>query len=223
MICREYKCIFIHIPKTAGQSIENFFFNLVGSSRGQGGRKPGAVKLAHPTAEEYVRTGRMTEEEFSSYYKFSFVRNPWTRLVSEYKYRNYIKKYSFRDFVLHNLPERGHDDAYRHVMPQHEYLYGPSGKLLVDYVGRFENLQPDFDFVCSKLGINESRLPHVNSANTPTYASAHPLRARIKEILFRDKEPHHINYVDYYDDETRTVVAEMYKKDIELFSYKFGE
>ena len=107
----------------------------------------GTEKLSHLSATEYVRCGHVSQEEFSKFYKFSFVRNPWARLVSEDRYRNFLSHKNFKYFVMNNLPSMGRDDKYRHVMPQSEMLYDQSGNLLVDFVGKFESLQQDFDKV----------------------------------------------------------------------------
>ena len=227
MICRDYNCLYVHIPKTAGQSIEQFFMGLLNLDwdqdrealclQGNNDLNCGTEKLAHLSASEYVDCGYLSEEEFAGLFKFSFVRNPWSRILSEYRYRNYFHHLSFRDFVLNKLPKPGWDDKYRHVMPQYDMLHNPQGELLVDFVGRFETLQQDFDRVCEQLGITESSLPHRNRSDKKSRG----LKRKIKNYLYMNGENRHQRMADFYDAETRAAVAGYYAKDIEAFGYRF--
>jgi len=227
MICRQFNCLFVHIPKTGGQSIEQFFMdrlNLDWNSdrealclQANDDRSRGTEKLAHLSASEYVEQGYLSREEFSGFFKFSFVRNPWDRILSEYRYRNYLHHRSFRDFVLNKIPEPGWGDMYRHVMPQYDMLYDRQGNLLVDFVGRFESLQQDFDRVCRHLEITGSQLPHRNKSDKKSRG----LKRKIRNFVFRNGENQCRDLADFYDDDTRAAVARYYRKDIEMFGYTF--
>jgi len=227
MICRPFKCLFVHVPKTAGQSVEQFFMDRMGldwdSDRAEVllGDNPdttrGTQKLAHLSAWEYVNDGFIERGEFDSLFRFSFVRNPFERIVSEYRYRNYFHHRSFRDFVLHKLPQPGWDDKYRHVLPQYDMLHDPDGRLMVDFVGRFETLQQDFDKVCQWLGFEDSKLPHRNPSNK----KSRNLKRKVRNALFLNGEDRKKHWTEFYDQRTLDAVSRLYEKDIEAFGYRF--
>ena len=79
--------------------------------------------------------------------------------------------------------------------PQSDWITDLNGKILVNYICRFENLDDDFSYVCRKLGKSVS-LPHVKASE-------------------------HGHYSDYYDEETIKIVASWFKKDIQNFGYLF--
>ncbi len=222
MISHRHQCVFVHVPKTAGISIEHVFLTLHGLSweeraplllRFNADPARGPERLSHLTATEYVDCGHISEAGFDAYFKFSFVRNPWARLVSEYNYRRYFTLMSFRDFVVGGFPAPcRYSDASRHVMPQYDYLHDQAGRCLVDFIGRFENLQADFDRVCSVLGIAPVRLPHVNASDSGDSAPAPTAPATARK-------PH----VAYYDSETRELVGRRYQQDVEAFGYRFED
>jgi hypothetical protein len=225
MICHKFRCLFVHIPKTGGQSIEHFFLGKLGlnwEDRSELLMRPntdpdcGPERLAHLTAEEYVRCGHLKQTEFDNYFTFSFVRNPWDRLVSAFLYGNYHRHMSFKDFVISGLPERSPKGVYRQIQPQHEYIWRESGELLVDFVGRFESLQADFSVIADRLGFQDSQLPHVNASALPKGLSEKVLN--IFRGRSRKRRP---PYWEFYDDHTRQLVGDIYRRDIELFSYEF--
>ena len=76
-----------------------------------------------------------------------------------------------------------------------------NGKITVDYIGRYEQLQESFDYVCEQLGISKQVLPHLNLNANKKYS----------------------HYTDYYTDDTRRLVELVYRRDITQFGYKFGE
>ncbi|BFM05548.1 sulfotransferase family protein [Halioxenophilus aromaticivorans] len=227
MISKKHQCLFVHIPKAAGQSIERVFLNennLTWEDRAplllrkNIDRNKGPERLAHLTAEEYLKYGYISEQDFGSYFKFTFVRNPWSRLVSEYNYRGYNARFSFETFLTKKLPKKdSYNDRYRHILPQSDFIYcSETGKNLVDFIGKFENLQSDFDTVCKKLGIINSDLPHTNKPK-----KANPVKSFLNMFLGGKKETQKKHYTEYYSEATISIVEEMYSQDIETFNYRF--
>tara|TARA_E500000331_G_scaffold353546_1_gene404463 strand:- start:949 stop:1416 length:468 start_codon:yes stop_codon:yes gene_type:complete len=139
-------------------------------------------------------------------FTFGFVRNPWDRAVSSWKFGSHYTNWNmnFVDFCrnLRNLeinPKNGkaRDGLLLHVCEQHPFLICENENLKADYIGRFENLQEDFNIICDKIEIPRKQLPRKNSTK-------------------------HKHYSEYYDEETKQIVAEKFAKDIEYFGYKFG-
>lgn len=226
MISNKYQCIFVHVPKTAGQSVEHFFLNLhqlnwkqkdqLLISKNEDKNK-GPARLAHMKAPEYYLCGHIEKAQFDEYFSFAFVRNPWERLVSEYLHKKIDKKMSLKAFFLKGLPdENNFCDKHRHIIPQSDYLFDKEGKQLVNFIGRFENLQNDFDYVCQQLNIESSTLLHKNSSRC-----FRRLWTRRLRHLFRIKKRVKRHYSEYYDEELKQLVADKYQRDIELFGYTF--
>jgi hypothetical protein len=176
----------------------------------------GPERLAHLTAREYVGCGHVDQATFDRYYKFAFVRNPWDRLVSEYEYRKLQPQTTFRAFVENSFRDRDdYSDASRHITPQIEFLTGERGDLLVEFVGRFETLNSDFEHVARKLGLPPANLPHRNSS------SGRGAVARLRRLLTGPAPDKPRPYQDYYDPELRDRVGDYYAEDVERFGYTF--
>ena len=136
---------------------------------------------------------RVGEDVWNNYFKFSFVRNPFDKIVSQYHYNR--GKFGFKDYSFKEYVRSWSKGAKISTYPQYilHYINEP-----LDFIGRFENLQEDFNIICDKIGIPRQQLPHKNKTK-------------------------HKHYTEYYDEETKQIVAEKYAKDIERFGYKFGE
>lgn len=228
MIIPQLNSVFVHIPKTAGQSIELCLLKHLNLSRDNAKQfllspnsdpSVGPPRLAHLTAGECVSLGYMSEEAFNGAYKFAFVRNPWNRLVSEYKFRERSLRVSFKDWVLRDFPTPGWSDPWRHVMPQANYLYGENGELQVDFVGRFENLENGMRTVRLGLGQHLPPLPRVNQNNSNSKKAG---LAGLAKILTRPFYTRKDSTRNYFDPVTDGFVREFYAEDIERFGYNGG-
>ena len=188
-----YKCIYVHIPKTGGISINDALWG-----------NPGGV---HKSIGEYARI--FSPQTLEDYFKFTFVRNPWDRLVSAYVFMKSGGQHAadaswaqahldglddFDSFVRHWVSSQ---NIYRgiHFIPQADFLK-LHGTLAIDFIGRMENIEADFDTVKRQLGLNEAQLAHKNKS------------AR------RD-------YREYYTAKSISIVEEVYREDVELFEYSF--
>jgi hypothetical protein len=219
--CTKNKFIFIHVPKTGGTSIQSFFGKLfpncttlealynshdifyerltpllpskhspsIPSSTRKGKGSFLQTQDCHISAAELkFKLGNV----YSDYFTFCFVRNPWDMVVSKYfdlKTEKCETAKTFKSF-LKNLPKW-------HSHLQLDYISDSENNILVDFIGRFEKLQDDFNTVCDKFGLEKNKLPHKNSTN-------------------------HLDYTQYYDGETKEIVNRIFKKDIDFFDYKFG-
>jgi hypothetical protein len=142
---------------------------------------------------------------FEGLFKFAFVRNPWDLQVSSYHHIKRERPHllesdeSFASFLQRKLdPERPwqyHIDT--SITPQSHYLIDLTGKQIVDFVGRYESLQSDFDTCCDRIGIPRQSLPHQRRAEGRSA------------------------YRDYYDTHTRELVATHFASDIEAFGYDY--
>lgn len=185
------QCIFVHIPKVAGSSVKGSLF-------------PGQHGPGHRLAMDYYLED---PAKFSRYFVFGFVRNPYDRLVSAYFYLmgggkgpadarfrdNHLLQYrDFGDFVRNGLnkPEVA---QWWHFRPQYLYLVNFKGEVIVDYIGRFENIRNDFAEICKRLGV-KAELPHSNKSDRSSYAQ-------------------------YFDPELQEIAYQFYQRDFEILGY----
>ena len=188
------KIIFIHIPKTAGVSLVKSIF--------------GDVTLeGHRSVSFYKQVFR---SRYSDFFTFTIVRNPWDRLYSAYKFlekggmnihdknafETHLSIYrDFEDFVLNGLNKKITLEI-MHLIPQHEFVCDKNGKIIVDHIGRFENLNKSIEKINDILK-SEFKLEHHNKT---------------------DKK----DYKDIYTTKMIEKVHQIYQKDIDIFEYKFS-
>lgn len=174
----KYKVVYFRVPKVASTSI---IISL-----------GGLYELKKCDNDKYDK----------SYFKFAFVRNPFDRLASCFRHviqkgamqniQNHPKLYRempFDEFVdvIMDIDIKNMDIHFR---PQYTFI--PEKP---DFVGKFENLQEDYNKVCEKIGIkNKENLLHRNKTD---------------KTIFKD----------YYNEKIIKKVVRLYKKDFESFKY----
>ena len=173
------------------------------------------------------------KELYNNVWKVAMVRNPWDRYVSNWKWltrreSTYPKKgwkargwqgedgqISFEDFVkqmewcyldLDRLHAYQHDKW--HLRNQIEHICDRGGNIMVDHVGRFENFQAEFDFICEKAGVT-AKTYYLNHSG---HYSAEP----------KQHNPKKTPYKDFYTQELIDIVAKRCKADIEAFNYDYN-
>jgi hypothetical protein len=215
LLSLRYKFLFVHIAKTGGTSIRSalrrykwsgpYVIPLYFSSRMSAltGHRIACKLPRH--AKAIAALEMLPREVFEGLFKFAFVRNPWDLQVSSYHHirreRPHLLKgiEDFESFLKWKLtsdrPYQFHIDT--SIQLQFDYLVDLHGNIIVDFIGRFERLGEDFDAVCRRIGIRTPTLPYKRRAKDRT------------------------DYREYYTDETRDLIADYFKKDIELFGYTF--
>lgn len=191
----KHKVLFIHIPKTAGISVRESLFATSGFGK-------------HVTAIRYkYYYGAKT---FNSYFKFAFVRNPWARTLSAYHFLQKggineqdqtwadttLTQYkNFEDFVMNGLhtPEVIN---WVHFLPQYTWICDHKQRNLMDFTGRLENIQQDYEIIRQKTSLG------------------HPL-------IHKNKGADIKAYREHYTEAMQKKVAEIYKTDLKLFKYSF--
>lgn len=190
------KSIFIHIPKSAGISVSKGLYGNLSA-----GHMPlRKIQLAY------------NKKEFSDYFKFTFVRNPWSRLYSAYNFisqgginkrdydwakNNLTGINNFEEFVMCWLTEKNIKNSL-HFETQTSMLLGIGDKKInIDFIGYFENIEDDYNFIAKKIK-SSNKLPLLNQT--------------------QGKKS---DYTSLYTPEMIEKVSTIYQKDIINFNYVF--
>ena len=190
---RRAPIIFVHIPKTGGISVASSLFAH------QGGGHDGVwwYQLVFDSSD------------FDQYFKFTFVRNPWDRLVSAYTFLKkggmneqnrmwadrHLGRYDDFDGFVKGWVSRRNVYKGIHLIPQYEFVCPNNSVPLVDFVGHFERIDDDFRLIRDRLGVG-GELQKLNTG-TPK------------------------DYRKFYTEETKGIVADVYREDVEIFGYDF--
>ncbi len=201
LLSHSRRFIFVHIYKNAGTSIRTALRKycepgiLCRILRRVGGCRCPDLPAHMPATE--IRDS-LPQEVFSSYFKFAIVRNPWDWVVSLYNYILQMPAHvdhaavkalrSFEEYIDWWMVDRR--------KTQKSFISNERGRILVDFVGRYESLERDFAAVCSRIGISRT-LPHANRSS-----KGRPYR-------------------EFFCDRTRRILQDALADDIDTFGYTF--
>lgn len=185
----KHKCIFVHIPKAAGTSVLH-------ALNGSGGH----LQRDHASVQTFISANRYL---FDTYFSFAFVRHPFSRAQSSYQYlKNGGNKTTdielakfindnycdVNEFILKHLTSSRVANSLL-FKPQSSFICDEFNQVQVDFLGKFENLENDFAYVCKKLKISV-HLPKANMSSLKDHSCI--LNTESKQIL-------HKIYADDFD------------------------
>ena len=185
---RDY--VYISIPRTGSSTVIDIC-----------GYVPWRGHWRHESAQRIIE--RIGSQSWEKKFTFTFVRNPYARVVSEYftfgpgtvcDSKTHFRHWARCFFSAELYPYK---NLLRNRWNQVQYITNNEGKILVDFVGKLENIEEDMRVVCERLNIPFSYVPHLN-------------KARVSH-----------DYREYYNDKTREVVGNWFREDLEQFGYDF--
>ena len=243
IINHQYKFIYCPIPKVASTSIKQAIIGLTNTNDDwqcihtyTSGRFSLGI-YHHEDAKKFLQDRQ--------YWRFAFIRNPWTRIISSYVSKfahptrkeapsfakrvidwvyadlgletNYEKSITFKQFLKYVVTTEN-QQLDIHWKPQNLFL---SKNYAFDFIGQFENIEQDFEYVQEKLNI-QLKLPWKNKKYEKVKVSKGS-----KE--FYDYYPHELKqlsnmplYQQFYNSDLIDLVAKKYSQDIAIFNYKFN-
>lgn len=201
-----YRFVFVHIPKSAGTSIMNSLSSLPGNA------SHWLASTKHETLAEFEQAvasrrsllDRLLGRSPQGFFRFAFVRNPWDRMASIYRYlvehrpRPEIDGVSsFKDFLRQARDGVAWIRSLYSMKPQVDYFTTDDGMLRIDFLGHFEHLGEDLEAIARRLGVSV-QLPHLNQSSN-----------------------HRRDYRREYDSEMIDIVADYFAEVIGHFGYDF--
>jgi len=205
IISKAHKFVFAAIPKTGTHSVRRALrehmdagdLEQVGLFIQRAFPIPELARIGHGHITLAQLKPHMKPDDFASFFKFAFVRNPFDRYVS---YCSFVTRevgdfdrdpQQVMRYFLANPP-------WHHILfrPQYEFVTDQAGNLLTDTIGRVERMQQSYDEIAARIGIPTAILDVVNNSRRSDYRQ-------------------------YYDQALIDGVAGLYARDLELFDYEY--
>jgi len=205
--------VFVEVPRTSTTSVreelaQKFGPLYAGNFRDRAWHGVRGIRQNTPAG---VIRAQLGASVWQSLFSFALVRNPWDRMVSLYHLRrdtlhDLPPEVTFREYILKfNSPCYG-DWCSPFARPMyylaaHEWVSDGTGQVIVSYVGRYETRDRDLATIGRRIGF-------------PELGGSLRLNCAPRS---------HAHYSRFYDDDTREVVARVFRRDVELFDYRFDD
>jgi hypothetical protein len=232
-INHDLKAIYIHLPKNGGLYIEKILDEFYGfktmyfthenhnefsdlkiediepENNGFINFKNQGLIRYHMSSTKFNNALGLTNDKWESYFKFTFIRNPYDKLVSAYKYinsNNYgNKKVTFKQFV--DNKDISSDYTYFHAfITQYQQLLNLNNEININYFGKFENLNVELINILKLIGVK--KILHYGI---------------IEKNISINRSNVDKNYALYYTDEILQKVNNIFDEDFLYFKYKKNE
>lgn len=215
----ELKLLFVHIPKTGGQSVTKYLYECLGvgdqfnKNRGShdtiksllssdvpddkyiftkniSQKLPGPYILTHMTLNEYFKFKYITED-MNNVIKFSTVRNPYDRVISAFGQTQFTsKQLTLKSLKAYALSKNKNEGNVRHLMKQSDYVV-INGKVALDYVIKTENLDTELKpFILDKFNLSSDKFKKMNAVKT----KKHNLKPDIIKFI---NDHYHDDFVNF--------------------------
>lgn len=204
LLSRRHKFVFVHVPKTGGDSIAAALAPLADQGEWD------SFEHKHATAAQ-IRQQWFGDGTWGQFMRFAFVRNPWDRLHSDWQFCRHFGKRLLDGEDIESTPDWL--EKCRRTVRQPfadfcraeccggsqitTYCTGGRGQLIVNLILRYEDLGDVWPGLVAELGGEGIELPRFNAT------------------------PNRSDYRQDYDHGTRELVAATFRRDIEFFGYKF--
>ena len=216
MVSHKYKCIFIHLPKTGGEAISSLFKDFDPQIPKHANAMQIRNYLGQEIWDEYYKftiVRNPFDQVLSMYshlrkslYQKDILKEKYGKtIINPVNACNTALESSFPLYcktVLKGSQYQKETDRkewpVNHFAPFIEWISDDNGKIIVDYIGKFENLSEEIDYIFKKLDRPLIQVPKKN----------------------RSKHKH---YSLYYNQSAIDIVSNHYKKDFEYFKYTFHD
>jgi len=197
---------FVDIPRTSSTSLKVQLASKYGKTYAKRNKKynPRGIFNDHLSSKRMIEI--LSRDVWDNLFTFTIIRNPWDRAVSYYQYslawhkknRPDLRLNSFKQHIV-NLKNTYNENtiAKRNILLGCYEFISYDNEIVVDKVIRFENRHEELNEISKKIGIDN-------------LTSTHKHKTLGKK-----------NYNEFYNNETRRIVEEIFAKDIEEFGYSF--